>query len=216
MTYPTPDLELSLLRDFEFVIGIDEVGRGAIAGPVAVGVCLVSVKELDRWPKQVRDSKLLSERLRLQVEPDIRAWAPCAVGLAGIEEIESLGINRALALSAQRGIKQLVENSLPRGASTCVLLDGTQDWLGDGIEFPVRIEKKADQNCVSVAAASIVAKVHRDQLMIELSSAHPEYGFDGNKGYASQGHIEALQQIGPSSQHRVSWLAKILGDGQLF
>lgn len=216
MTYPTPELELSLLKSYDYILGVDEVGRGAIAGPVAVGGCLLSVKHLDLWPKRVRDSKLLSERARNEVEPEIRQWAPVAVGLASATEIELFGITKALAIAAVRAIEELMHTPMARGSSVLVLLDGTHNWLADETELAVRVEKKADQTCVSVAAASVVAKVYRDQLMVQISDEHPGYGLAGNKGYASQEHISALQTRGPSPVHRVSWLAKILADGQLF
>lgn len=216
MTYPTPDLEISLLNQVDFLIGVDEVGRGAIAGPVAVGACLVGLAQLDLWPSQIRDSKLLSERTRVEVAPLIRAWAPCEVGLASASEIETVGITRALSLAAKRAIQDLVARAIPKGKSACVLLDGTHNWLEGVLDMPVRVEKKADQTCVSVAAASVVAKVHRDALMVDMSSINPGYGLESNKGYASEAHITALRNLGPSAQHRVSWLAKILADGQLF
>lgn len=216
MTYPSPDLELSLLQGVDYIFGVDEVGRGAIAGPVAVGVCMVSLGQLDSWPNRVRDSKLLTERIRTELSPEILAWAPCAVGVASVDEIETVGITKSLAMAAQRGITELVQSALPRGASACVLLDGTHNWLEGLTEYPVHVEKKADQSCVSVAAASVVAKVHRDSLMTQLAISAVGYGLDSNKGYASEEHIRALQTVGPSEHHRLSWLGKILADGQLF
>ena len=92
-----------------------------------------------------------------------------------------------------------------------VLLDGSHNWLGDcGAEVVVRV--KADRDCGSVAGAAISAKVARDELMTSLSKDFPDYGWDSNKGYAAPSHIEALQSMGPSQHHRLSWLTKILGD----
>lgn len=216
MTYPTPDFETTLLQEFDFVFGVDEVGRGAIAGPLAVGVCLIGPGHLDVWPSQIRDSKLLNEQVRTELAPLIQNWAPSAVGLATVEEIENFGVTKALAMAARRGVLNLAEYAIPRGASAIVLLDGTHNWLSGKVEFPVRAEKKADQTCVSVAAASVVAKVHRDRLMAELAESHPQFDWQANKGYASPSHIAALQLHGPSPQHRLSWLSKILADGQLF
>lgn len=216
MTFPTPDLETSLLKDADFVFGVDEVGRGAIAGPLAVGVCLVSLGQLDAWPTKVRDSKLLTEQIRVELAPLIESWAPSAVGLATVAEIEKFGVTKALSLAARRGLLSLMDSALPRGASAVVLLDGTHNWLAGEVEFPVRVEKKADQTCVSVAAASVVAKVHRDGLMAELATNHPQFDWQANKGYASPSHIAAIQRHGPTEHHRLSWLSKILADGQLF
>lgn len=216
MTYPTPDFELSLLRHHGWVIGVDEVGRGAIAGPVAVGAVAVSLAHLDVWPTSIRDSKLMTEQSRRVTEPQIRAWASSAVGMATVAEIEHFGITESLALAANRAIGELIGNDPRCSANPVVLLDGAHDWLSQTVGHPVVVQRKADQECVSVAAASVVAKVARDQLMVELAAVHGSYGFEGNKGYASQEHIAALQEKGPCPEHRLSWLGKILADGQLF
>jgi ribonuclease HII len=158
----------------------------------------------------------MTEQSRLSTDPQIKAWASSAVGMATVAEIEHFGITASLALAASRAIGELIDEDARYSANPVVLLDGTHDWLSQAVGHPVVVQKKADQECVSVAAASVVAKVARDQLMVELAAVHGSYGFAGNKGYASQEHIAALQEIGPCPEHRISWLGRILADGQLF
>lgn len=215
MTYPNPDFELELLLGADYLIGMDEVGRGAIAGPVAVGAAMVSSSRLRSWPIGVRDSKLLSETAREAIFPKVLAWTRIEVGIASVQEIETSGITRALALAATRALDRLSQEFSPSDR-VVVLLDGNHNWLADSTDLAVVTRKKADQDCVAVAAASVVAKVSRDSMMRDLSLLHPGYSLESNKGYASDSHIRALQLVGPSSAHRLSWLGKILGDGQLF
>lgn len=203
MTYPTLDVERALLETYDAVIGVDEVGRGALAGPVAVGAFLLTAQHLDSLPKTVRDSKLIPERKRNDVAAEVASWGKSAVGMCSPEIIESKGISYALRTAALDAIEDL------RGANTIVLLDGSHNWLGE-IGLEVMIKTKADRDCGSVAAASIVAKVARDDLMHEISGEFPEYGWDSNKGYSSNSHIEAIRTLGPTIHHRVSWLEKIL------
>jgi len=190
-----------------FVIGIDEVGRGAIAGPVAVGLCLVDAS-VGAHPAGLRDSKMLSEKRRVELAPLADAWAlHTAVGLASAEEVDSIGIVAALGLAAKRGLVALHE----AGASirdSVVLLDGSHDWLNPALVTPVRVTTrvKADRDCASVAGASVVAKVHRDTLMIEADARLPGYGWPGNKGYGSSGHYAAITTLGATDMHRHTWL----------
>lgn len=214
--FPTADLESKLLADYDFVIGVDEVGRGAIAGPVAVGAVAVTLKQLDSWPRGIRDSKLVPETKRSGIAVEIRDWAMGEVGFAGVEEIEKDGIVASLAAAAVRAIRGVFAAGLPETDRVMILLDGSHDWLSSVTELPVHVVKKADLNCISVAAASLLAKVARDSEMLRLDNEHPEFGFSSNKGYASGGHVAALRTVGPSAVHRKSWLGKILQDGQLF
>jgi ribonuclease HII len=135
--------------------------------------------------------------------------------MATVQEIEASGITRALALAATRALDQL-SRKFVHSDRVVILLDGNHNWLADSTHHAVVVRKKADQDCVSVAAASVVAKVHRDSIMRDLSKLNPGYGLESNKGYASEGHIRSLQSLGPTEAHRLSWLGKILGDGQLF
>ena len=200
-----------------FVIGIDEVGRGSIAGPVAVGVALLdSQRDLVGWPEKLKDSKLISEKTREEIFPLVGNWVSgWAVGMATVEEIESKGIIEALSLAGARALEALVRDPALQQAITqdgvMMILDGAHNWLGArALGMPVTVKTKADRDCVSVACASVLAKVARDKLMLEIHEQYPSFGLASNKGYASEGHIAALREQGPSPVHRLSWLTKIL------
>jgi ribonuclease HII len=220
--FPTPDLERALLDEYRVVIGLDEVGRGALAGRVAVGACAVSEVELATAPEKIQDSKLVPALRRPALVSQIHNWSRASVGFAEVAEIENFGISAALRLAAQRAIDALAAGAaakLPvdlKGAA--VLLDGSANWLGEsyrGARVSTRV--KADRDCVSVAAASLVAKVARDIEMTELHESNPLFGWNSNMGYSSAGHISALREHGPSEHHRLSWLGKILPERtQLF
>ena len=210
---PTLRMERGLFRDgAALVIGVDEVGRGAIAGPVAVGLG-VFLPDVKRMPKGLRDSKLLSEQRREELHPEVLAWAPhSAVGLASNAEVDTLGIIAGLGLAAVRGIEALVAAGVPVEAAV-IVLDGSHDWLTPALaSWPdtsrprVVTRVKADRDCASVAAASVLAKVHRDRLMIDADGLHPGYEWTSNKGYASATHYAAIDRLGASALHRWSWL----------
>jgi ribonuclease HII len=187
------------------IIGMDEVGRGALAGPVAVGVCAISAP--DDFPEGLRDSKLLSAKRRVALDPLVRAWGACAVGDASAEEIDLLGITRCLGLAGHRALVALHELGVPV-ADAVVLLDGKHDWLTPVLNSPLNVVTriKADQDCGVVAGASVVAKVWRDDLMVALSQQHPEFGWDGNKGYGAAVHMAAIATHGATNWHRRTWL----------
>ncbi len=208
---PSLAVERSLLNDrLRFLAAMDEVGRGALAGPVSVGVVLIDSSVLPQ-PAGVRDSKLLSANTRQVLAPLISEWAlDCAVGHATAAEIDDVGIIAALRLAGSRALAGLS----PR--PQVILLDGSHDWLTDplavglfaapdrvGPEVVTRV--RADLECAAVAAASVLAKVERDEQMSTLALAHPGFGWAANKGYASAEHQRALAQLGPSEQHRRSW-----------
>ena len=219
-TFPSLDLERSLwVAGSRFVIGMDEVGRGAIAGPVAVGVALVdrdSPAASEPWPAKLCDSKLISEKVRNEILAPVQNWvAASAVGMSSAVEIDTKGIVAALALAAGRALDVLLADAELRAAiardGATIILDGSHNWLGAkaaGINVVVRT--KADRDCVSVAAASVISKVERDNLMIALAESYPDFGFAGHKGYAAETHIAAVRSLGPSAEHRVTWLTKIL------
>ena len=194
---------------------MDEVGRGAIAGPVAVGVALLDSQDQrveTAWPINLKDSKLLSEKARNEILAPVQTWVSgFAVGMASANEIDTKGIVQALALSAGRALDSLLQDASLRQAiardGAIIILDGSHNWLGAKASgIPVIVRTKADRDCVSVAAASVISKVERDNLMIALAANFGEYGFDGHKGYASEAHIQAIRTIGPSSEHRHTWL----------
>lgn len=219
-TYPTLLTESRLFeRGNRFVIGVDEVGRGAIAGPVAVGLCLIDKLNpaLKNWPENLQDSKLMTPKTRAQIAEPLENWAEgFSIGYSSNQEIDSLGISEALRAAASRALGELLEDASLRSSiardGAVILLDGSQNWLGkqaSGLEVDLQI--KADTNCVSVASAAVLAKVKRDSLMEGYDQQFPDYGFAGHKGYASAKHIDALKTHGPSVIHRLTWLTRILG-----
>lgn len=210
MAVVDPDLEteFSLLADgASCVIGCDEVGRGALAGPVAVGFAVINAS-VGPFPAGLRDSKLLSEPRRQVLAPLAAAWAlHSAVGLASAQEVDELGIMAALGLAGKRALAELHAAGVDIAGST-VLLDGADDWLNKALKTPLTVvtRVRADQDCGSVAAASVIAKVHRDRLMIDADALQPGYGWLTNKGYGSSAHMDAIASLGATALHRKSWL----------
>ncbi len=205
---PRLTLERRLLREHTMVIACDEVGRGALAGPVAVGAVAVdAARSRKRIPAGLRDSKLIPEARRDEVAARASTWvAAGAVGWAEAAEIDEIGIMRALGLAALRAIAQLRDAGVvPEGS--LVLLDGNYDYIAPagGAGMPVRPLIKADRDCASVAAASVIAKVARDEVMRGLHDELPVYGGLRNKGYASADHRAAIRDHGISRHHRSSW-----------
>lgn len=205
---PTLEVELAMLAaGASCVIGCDEVGRGALAGPVAVGVAVVTA-DVGEFPVGLRDSKLLSEPRRELLAPLAVAWVKhSAVGLASAQEVDEVGIIAALGLAGKRALAQLHADGVDIVGGV-VLLDGNDDWLNKALATPLAVVTriKADQDCASVSAASVIAKVHRDRLMIAADIATPGYGWTGNKGYGSAAHMSAIGELGASEHHRRSWL----------
>lgn len=215
MTTSAPSLriERQMLRSgISALAGCDEVGRGALSGPATAAMVVVTADSKPA-PFGVRDSKLLTAQARQDLVPRIQKWAAAwGVGHASPAEIDQFGIIAALRLAGHRALAAL--EIFP----DAVLLDGNHDYLS----FPAQTELfaeprviadvprvvtmvKADLRCAAVAAASVLAKTARDALMVDLAVAHPHYGWDENKGYASARHMEALREHGPCDQHRRSW-----------
>lgn len=224
-TRPDRLVETGLLESYDLVGGMDEVGRGSLAGPVSVGLAVVSRDTPDAFPAGLADSKQLTPRRREALVEPCRAWVlDSAVAHASPAEIDALGIVGALRLAGRRALAQVASRGHAPGA---VILDGSADWLAepatdllsglgapapapvddglpdDLVTPPVRMEVKGDARCAVVAAASVLAKVERDGLMAALPD--PGYGWAGNKGYASAAHVEGLARLGASEQHRRSW-----------
>lgn len=208
--------ERQLLRDgARLVAGMDEVGRGSLAGPVSVGVVVVGAATRSA-PRGVADSKLLTPAAREALVPALSRWGLArAVGHASADEIDAIGILAALRLAGRRALAQV---ELVVGPVDTVLLDGNHDWLTArptlfdeepavfGTPAPrVHLRIKADRSCASVAAASVLAKCERDAMMVALSDEHPAYRWAENKGYASPEHLAALRELGPCVLHRRSW-----------
>lgn len=208
MTSPNLEFERELLAKHDVVIGVDEVGRGALAGPVAAGAFFFTSEQLSGMPSGLKDSKLVPEPKRGPLALEVASWGVARVGLSTAEEIDRRGIMPALA----RAVTQAIEGH--GFLNPVILLDGSSNFLKE-LGIPVVIRTKADRDCGSVAAAAISAKVARDNLMIELSKIYPGFGWEENKGYASEKHIAAIKEFGPSAEHRKSWLTKILADDLL-
>jgi ribonuclease HII len=228
-TAPSLRVERSLLREgYRLIASMDEVGRGALAGPASVGIVLVD-DSVRTAPAGVRDSKLLTPAARQALVPRIRRWALAyAVGHAGPDEVDAVGILAALRLAARRALA-----ALP-AVPDLILLDGNHDWFTEpaapaedptsvlpglftlppapshqplpvGPPIEVRTMIKADMRCSSVAAASVLAKVERDARMVRLHDEYPAYCWADNKGYSAPEHMQALLELGPCEQHRRSW-----------
>ncbi|GAA1610203.1 ribonuclease HII [Leucobacter chromiireducens] len=207
---PTLDVEAAYFADgATLVIGLDEVGRGAIAGPVAVGAQVVVVGTAE-FPEGLRDSKLLSEKRRDALAPLVREWGQGAVGFASAEEIDSLGITAMLGAAARRALLALHELGVPVNDAV-IILDGSHDWLSPVLKRPLTVHTRvgADRACASVAAASVRAKVERDAVMRAAHEEHPEYGWDSNKGYGSKAHYAGLAAAGLTEMHRATWIKSL-------
>ncbi len=194
---PSLSVERSLWEGgHRVVVGVDEVGRGAWAGPISVGVAVVPQ---DRRVYKIRDSKMLTEAEREALFDRIAGWCQAwSVGHATHEECDALGMADAQRLAARRALAGL--DVTPER----MLVDGRWDFLGAG-DKTVRIVG-GDASSVSIAAASILAKVSRDRRMRAESEHFPGYWFDENKGYPCPRHKAALQAWGPSTIHRRSWV----------
>lgn len=205
---PRLTLERKLLAEYDLIISLDEVGRGALAGPVAVGAAVMDAAGARRRvPEGLRDSKLVTEKRRPDVAARAAAWVQASsVGWATAAEIDEVGIMRALGLAASRAIDAVVaQGALLDGA--LVILDGNHDYVSRVHPAPLQVRSviKGDRDCASVSAASVIAKVARDGHMGDLHSDHPPYQWDRNKGYASPEHRAAIREAGLSPFHRSSW-----------
>jgi ribonuclease HII len=179
------------------IAGLDEVGRGPIAGPVFAGAAILPAVMTGDWVSLVRDSKQLTAKQRETVLPMLsEAAVAIATGSATPQEVDQLGIVPAVRLAMMRALKGL------RVAPDYLLLDAFP--LPDS-SLPQRSIIKGDALCTSIAAASIAAKVARDEVMRELDGSFPGYGFAGHKGYGSAAHMAALDELGPCEIHRITF-----------
>jgi len=195
---PTLDFEAQRWQRGEtVVVGMDEVGRGAWAGPCTIAAVVAGAEPLDG----VRDSKALSPTRRVKAADAIRAWSPgIGVGHASAQECDALGMTRALRLAGQRALAALeLQDIVPDH----VLLDGSHDFLSLGDRCTTVV--KGDAKSLAIAAASVIAKTTRDALMVEMAEHFPAYGFERNAGYGAPVHRQALAAYGPTTIHRVSW-----------
>lgn len=206
MIWPTSDLESELLARAPIVIGIDEVGRGAVAGPLVVGAAAWT-HETVTWPEWLRDSKTLSVKRREQVAAELADTVDIGLGWIDADTIDRIGIVTALAHAAVRAVDDLARKGV-QVQDAHILLDGTHDWLSEHLVHSpeMTVRAKADRDCVSVAAAACFAKVVRDDYMAQLSKQHPQYAWESNRGYGTAVHMAAIAEHGPTGHHRQSWL----------
>lgn len=195
---PTRAIERALHEQgHDVIVGIDEVGRGAWAGPLMVGAAIIPD---DRRIQGVRDSKLLTEAERERLFDKLADWCTSwAVGAASQDECDAMGMSAAQKLAARRAVEQL--DVQPDAAVT----DGRWDFVSPSVEH-VELAVKADRRCLSVAAASVLAKVVRDREMRQMAEHYPPWSFDTNKGYPCPTHVAALRGHGPSAVHRRTWV----------
>ena len=187
--------------DYEYVGGVDEVGRGPLAGPVVAAVVILP-KDCDIL--YLNDSKQLSEKKREELYDIIVEKAvDFGVGIVGWEEIDELNILQATYKAMRIAISHL-QNPPQVLLNDAVTIPGVDENI---IQVPII---KGDAKSVSIAAASIVAKVTRDRMMVEYAKEYPEYGFEKNKGYGSKDHIEAIKKVGPCKIHRRSFIKNFI------
>jgi ribonuclease HII len=193
---PTWRAERALWREGRArVAGVDEVGRGPLAGPVVAGA-VVMHESRAKWVRALRDSKVLTAEAREELAAEIRDRTDWGLGFASAHVIDQIGIVWATRLAMRRALLALHE---PPDA---LIVDG-REVVQCGIPQQAIID--ADALCISVSAASIVAKVARDAHMRELDTPFPGYGFAENKGYSTPEHKAALLTLGPTTLHRLSW-----------
>ncbi|MEJ7925553.1 ribonuclease HII [Sphingobium sp. AN641] len=189
-----PDFSHELRHHPGLVAGVDEAGRGPLAGPVVAAAVILRT---DDCPEGLNDSKQLSAARRAELEPIIKRKALCwGIGVASVEEIDSLNILWATMLAMTRAV-----DALDRDCAH-VLVDGNRcpKW-----RYASTAIVEGDAKCLSIAAASILAKEARDRMMVAAAAAHPHYGWESNKGYGSRHHLAALRAHGPTPLHRRSF-----------
>ena len=186
--------QAAVQRGLQYVAGVDEVGRGPLAGPVTAAAVILDPQSI---PQGLNDSKKLTARRRAEIADDIWLMAQVAVAHASVAEIDELNILRASHLAMQRAIDELSQRP------DHVLIDG--NMIPRGLKISAQTIVKGDARSLSIAAASIVAKVARDRIMRALAADFPGYGWDSNAGYPSKAHKMALQSLGVTPHHRRSF-----------
>jgi ribonuclease HII len=195
MTKPDYEFEKAALKGGAFfVAGVDEVGRGPLCGPVTAAAVIL---DPDRIPEGLDDSKKITANKRDRLCDAILSSAACSIAHASVAEIDALNILRASHLAMERAIA-----GLSLGADFA-LIDG--NMIPKGLTIPAQAIIKGDGRCLSIAAASIIAKVERDRLMQALSQEFPGYGWEKNAGYGTKQHLEALSLLGVTPHHRRSF-----------
>ncbi|MDK8874558.1 MULTISPECIES: ribonuclease HII [Paracoccus] len=195
MSWPDYSLEEAALRSgARFVAGVDEVGRGPLAGPVTAAAVILDAGCI---PEGLNDSKKLTAKRREALAELVMARCDWAVGHASVEEIDRLNILRASHLAMCRAIAGL------RQRPCLVLVDG--NMLPRDLDLPGQAVVGGDARCLSIAAASILAKLLRDRIMVDLAQQHPGYGWEANAGYPTPAHRQALLDLGVTPYHRRSF-----------
>lgn len=192
MELDLPSIEFE--RKFSYPLaGVDEVGRGTLAGPVVAAAVILDYNNI---PEGIKDSKKIVKRKREQICKDILSSSITSIGLATSGEIDKINILKASLLAMKRAIEDLKKKP------NIVLIDGSYT---PEIAIQSKSIIKGDNKSISIAAASIVAKVYRDNLMIEFDKQYPKYGFLSHKGYGTKAHKEAILKYGPTSIHRMTF-----------
>ncbi|KUJ78170.1 ribonuclease HII [Ruegeria marisrubri] len=195
MTAPNYELEQALrAQGYLRVAGVDEVGRGPLAGPVVAAAVILNPEDI---PAGLNDSKKLTAKRREALNQILLERAEVSVAEASVEEIDKLNILRASHLAMERAVAAM--DPVP----DYLLIDG--NLIPAGLSLPAQAVVKGDAKSVSIAAASIVAKIRRDRVMVDLAQQHPGYGWETNAGYPSKQHREALQNLGVTPHHRRSF-----------
>ena len=183
------------------ICGVDEAGRGPLCGPVVAAAVILPDGYL---PEGLNDSKKLTDKKRRELFPIIKEQAVAyGIGLASHEEIDEINILQATYLAMERALAQLTVKA------DLALIDGNRS---KDFGLPVKTVVKGDSLSANIAAASVLAKVTRDDLMLELAEKYPEYGFDVHKGYGTKAHYAALREHGASPIHRMTFLKKFYGE----
>ncbi|WP_208351060.1 ribonuclease HII [Pseudaestuariivita rosea] len=195
MTGPNFSFEQDACKNgFRRIVGVDEVGRGPLAGPVVAAAVWLNPDDL---PKGLDDSKKLTAKQRAALKTLIEDKGDIGIGQASVAEIDQINILRASHLAMERAIAAL---SIP---PDYVLIDG--NMIPRGLTISTEAIVKGDSKSLSIAAASIVAKQYRDKLMVDLAQQHPGYGWEKNAGYPTKAHLDALQNLGVTPVHRRSF-----------
>ncbi|WP_120634133.1 ribonuclease HII [Ruegeria sp. EL01] len=195
MTTPNFDFEKALhAQGYVRIAGVDEVGRGPLAGPVVASAVILNPQNI---PVGLNDSKKLTAKRRVVLDTALRQSAEFAIAEASVAEIDEINILRASHLAMERAVAAL------NPAPDYLLIDG--NLIPRGLKIASQAVVKGDARSVSIAAASILAKNWRDQVMVDLAQQHPGYGWDTNAGYPSKQHRDALRNLGVTPHHRRSF-----------
>jgi len=187
----------------KILLGIDEVGRGPWAGPLVIGAVILGPHS-ESWINELTDSKKLTAKKRSELSPLILEKSLAhGLGWVAADELDSLGLSRSLRLAARRAVKQILQT---KPVFNEIIIDGTVNFLQNTpLSDKVTLLKKADLLVKEVSAASIIAKVARDNYMIKLAETYPEYGFEKHVGYGTAAHKQALLKYGVTPEHRKSF-----------